>query len=174
MQNLDISTMLPYLYEQITFEMFMKFIILYFLVIWIAVVVWVIKDITNRTGNVFFQICSILIVLIGTPLGVFIYLLIRPGKTLFEKYYEEIEDNLDTFAAIIDEKTQDLDESSHCFSCDAPISQDFKFCTHCKTDLKCKCKDCKKSIYIGWKICPYCGDKNKKYKQMIKEKTKAK
>ncbi len=35
------------------------------------------------------QIFCILLVLFLTPLGIFIYLLIRPQKTLFEKIFEE-------------------------------------------------------------------------------------
>ncbi len=35
------------------------------------------------------QIFCIILVLFLTPLGIFIYLLIRPQKTLFEKIFEE-------------------------------------------------------------------------------------
>ncbi len=51
--------------------------------------VWVAKDINNRTRSFVLQIFCILIVLFLTPLGIFIYLLIRPQKTLFEKIFEE-------------------------------------------------------------------------------------
>ena len=58
---------------------------------------------------------------------------------MFEKYYEEIEDNLNVFSEMIEEKTKDLEETSHCFKCDSPVSPDFKFCTKCKVGLKAKC-----------------------------------
>lgn len=51
--------------------------------------VWVAKDINNRTRSIVLQVFCILIVLFLTPLGIFIYLLIRPQKTLFEKIFEE-------------------------------------------------------------------------------------
>ncbi len=51
--------------------------------------VWVAKDINNRTRSIILQVFCILIVLFLTPLGIFIYLLIRPQKTLFEKIFEE-------------------------------------------------------------------------------------
>jgi hypothetical protein len=56
------------IWEIITFEFAFKFFIIYFFVIWIALVVWVIKDISIRTNNLFFQIISILIILFLTPL----------------------------------------------------------------------------------------------------------
>jgi len=62
---------------------------LYVFVVWFCIVVWVAKDISNRTRSIWLQIVSILIVLFLTPLGIFIYLLIRPQKTLFEKIFEE-------------------------------------------------------------------------------------
>jgi hypothetical protein len=94
------------IYNMITFDTFIKFAILYFFIIWISILLWVIKDISNRTDNVFLQIISILIILIFSPFWIFIYLLIRPSKTLFEKYYNEIEENLDIFHQIIDDRIQ--------------------------------------------------------------------
>jgi len=153
------------LWENVTFEMFIKFMVVYFFIIWIAILVWVIKDINNRTSSIILQVISILIILVLTPFGVFIYLLIRPGKTLFEKYYEEIEDNLDMISEFVEDKTKDLEWRHHCFHCETPISQDFKFCPNCKVNLRIECGGCKKEIIEGWKICPYCGVKNKKQKK---------
>ncbi len=63
-------------------------VIVYFFVVWFCLVVWVVRDITNRTHSLIFQVFSILIVLLLTPLGIFIYLLLRPQKTLFEQVFE--------------------------------------------------------------------------------------
>ncbi len=167
--ELDFWEYTKILWEVITFEIFIKFMIVYFFIIWIAILVWVIKDINNRTSSILLQIVSILIVLLLTPFGVFIYLLIRPGKTLFEKYYEEIEENLDMISEFVEDKTKDLEGRHHCLQCETPISQDFKFCPNCKVNLKIECRSCKKEIIDGWKICPYCGEKQKK-KQKKSEK----
>jgi F0F1-type ATP synthase membrane subunit b/b' len=64
------------------------------------------KDISNRTNNILLQVLSVLIILFITPFWIFIYLLIRPSNTLFEKYYQEIEENLDIFHKIIEEKIE--------------------------------------------------------------------
>ena len=98
------------LLNYVTIENTIKFFVLYFFVIWIAILVWVYKDITNRTDSIIYQIISILIILIFTPLfGLFIYLIIRPGKTLFEKYYEEVEYNLESLTKDIEERLKNCE-----------------------------------------------------------------
>lgn len=63
----------------------------YIAFLWIAVILWVTKDITNRTSNIYFQIVSICIVIFLTPIfGLLIYLLLRPTRTLIEQDYEEM------------------------------------------------------------------------------------
>jgi ABC-type nickel/cobalt efflux system permease component RcnA len=79
----------PELLQMINPNVVLRSIIVYIFVVWFCIVVWVVRDITNRTKSITFQILSIVLVLLLTPLGIFIYLLIRPQKTLFEKVFEE-------------------------------------------------------------------------------------
>lgn len=79
----------PELLQMVNPNVVLRGIIVYLFVVWFCIVVWVVRDITNRTRSVTFQVLSILLVLGLTPLGIFIYLLIRPQKTLFEKVFEE-------------------------------------------------------------------------------------
>lgn len=109
---MEINNALNYVWDHITFEFALNFFIIYFFVIWIALIVWVIKDISIRTTNIYFQIISVFIILFLTPLWVFIYLLIRPGKTLYDRYYDEIEDNLDIFHDIVEERKKLLEEKN--------------------------------------------------------------
>ena len=162
---MDYNKSIIFIWENITFEMFIKFVIIYFFIIWISLIVWVIKDIWIRTNNVLLQIISILIILILTPLWLFIYLIIRPWKTLYEKCYDEVDENLDIVSKIVEDKTKNEEENTNCISCDYPILHDFKFCPNCKIELKKHCKSCDKIIFTWWNICPYCWEKN-----IIKEK----
>ena len=104
----DLSPYIQSIYDNITFETSIKFMIVYFFIVRIALLIWVIKDIVNRSDSIILQTLSILIILVGTPLGIFIYLLIRPSTTLFEKYNNEIEENLDVMEGMIEEKNNDL------------------------------------------------------------------
>ena len=103
-KNIDFNSLLNYFWDFVTFEMFLKFLLLYFLIVWIAMIAWVLKDITNRTNSIILQIFSVLIIICLTPFGIFIYLLIRPSRTLFEKFYDYIEENLDIIVDFIDER----------------------------------------------------------------------
>ena len=142
-----------------------KLILGYFFIIWAAFIIWVIKDITNRTSNIFVQTLSIFIILFFTPIfGLPVYLLIRPRISLFEQYYEEGE---------VEEETVDnLEEFYHCPGCNHRVSRDFKFCPKCSFELTVSCPSCKKQIHTDWTLCPYCGEKEivpKKAKEPMKE-----
>ena len=154
--------------SNITLDGIIKFAILYFFIIWWAFIIWVVKDITNRTTNILVQVLSILIVILFTPIfWLPIYLLIRPRTTIFEKYYEE-ETQL--------ESEEDDEEIPHpnplpevegkemlkCPHCEKQIENDFQFCPYCKEKLTKKCEKCNKDIKIYWSNCPYCGEKEKK------------
>lgn len=157
---------LTYLWESITIESVIKFCILYFFIVWIAIIIWVIKDIANRTHNIFIQILSILIVLLFTPFGIFLYLLIRPSSTLFERYYQEVEENLDILSRMIEQKTeyQVTNGTSDCPSCGYEVERDFIICPNCKFELKHTCHSCEKEIRENWKVCPFCSTKQPKKK----------
>ena len=70
-------------------DMIVRTIVVYFFIVWFCIVVWVVRDITNRTRSIVFQVLSIILVLFLTPLGIFLYLLLRPQKTLFEQVFED-------------------------------------------------------------------------------------
>jgi len=159
--NIDYDLIINYIWENVTFELFLKFVLVYFFIIWVALIVWVIKDISNRTQSLILQLFAVLIIVLLSPLWIVIYLIIRPWKTLLEKYYEEIDQNLDTVEEVIEDKNCKEEESIHCPKCDYPISHDFSFCPNCNLKLKTECKECSKIINTFWKNCPYCWTENK-------------
>ena len=158
--RVDYALITEKLLDTVTFEVFIKFFVVYFFIIWISIIIWVIKDINNRTTSVLLQIISIMIILFLTPFSIFLYLLIRPSKTLFEKQHEEVDYNINTVSTIVEERTDKIEESSCCFKCNKPVATDFKFCPNCRIKLKIDCKWCKKLIYAWWDICPYCWNEN--------------
>jgi len=164
--NFENIPFLTFIWENITIESVLKFAVAYFFIIWIAIIIWVIKDVSNRTNNIFLQIISLLIVIFLTPFWVFLYLLIRPGRTIFEKYYEDVEENLNILSRIIEqrEEQQKENELTDCPNCNYEIQKDFIICPNCKKSLKSQCIECKKEIHDNWKVCPYCTTKQKRKK----------
>lgn len=70
-------------------------VLVYVGILWIALILWVTKDITNRTNNMGFQILSISMLIFLTPIfGLPLYILVRPSRTLMERYFEEVEQDM--------------------------------------------------------------------------------
>lgn len=162
--HFDYIKFLSNIFSLLTFDSFLKLIAIYFFIVWIAIIIWVIKDIINRTNNILLQIFSILTVLFWTPLWIVIYLLIRPSKTLFEKYYEEstIEDYEEYWHIL------EAHEKISCPNCSYSIKKDYKYCPNCRTCLKKMCFSCEKELKPEWTICPYCWkDQEKKVDSIL-------
>lgn len=146
------------LWDGVTIEFILKFLVAYFFLVWIALIIWVARDISIRTTSRIYQLFCILLMLFGTPLAIFIYLLLRPRKNLIERYYEEVEGNLDILHHIVEGHIQDLlpDTGLRCPKCERKVEEDYIVCPSCETQLKTKCEKCHQSIRVGWKVCPYC------------------
>ena len=135
-------------------------VILYLGLFWLALIIWVTKDVINRSNNIVFQTMAILLNTFLPLFGLVLYLLIRPSKTLLEKYYEELE-----LRALSGEK--------NCPQCSAVIGHDFSYCPECGELVKSQCLSCKKHSLTVYTICPYCGkDKSEEVKEKNTEATK--
>lgn len=63
----------------------------YLVLLWVSLIIWTTKDIISRSNNVVYQLISILLVVVLNIFGLFIYLGLRPSKTLIEKFFEDLE-----------------------------------------------------------------------------------
>lgn len=68
--------------------------IAYLGLLWLSIIIWVTRDSIHRSHSLLFQTFAILINILIPILGVLLYLIIRPGQTLFERYYQEMEKRL--------------------------------------------------------------------------------
>lgn len=171
--NYDYVEMLTKMFSNLSLDIVLKVIIVYFFVLRIAIIIWVTKDIINRTNNIFFQLIAIFIVLFWTPFSVAIYFLIRPSNTLFEKYYEEDFD--DSFQEELNqEKQQEIWVTKvTCPECSYIIKSDYKFCPNCRIKLKNDCIGCWKELKTDWSICPYCWkDQHQKVENILSKTVK--
>ncbi|PIS32326.1 hypothetical protein COT40_00610 [Candidatus Peregrinibacteria bacterium CG08_land_8_20_14_0_20_41_10] len=135
--------------------------VFYVIILWLAIVVWTVKDAASRSGNVFFQVVSIILVILLTPLlGLPIYFIIRPARTLGERSYLEAEDALAS-------ETEKLKQENFCPVCREPLKEDYLYCPNCQTQVRKHCLHCRRLYLRKLQICPYCG-KNNKEKRMAK------
>ena len=77
-----------------SFQTVQLIVIAYIGLLWLSIIIWVTRDAINRSDSLIFQVVSILLNIAFPVLGTLLYLIIRPGKTTTERYYEELEHRL--------------------------------------------------------------------------------
>jgi len=117
---------------------------------WMSLVIWTFRDMRLRSRDIFAQLLASLVVLIFGPLGLLIYLILRPQETLAEAYARTLEEE-----ALL----QDIaEEKPVCPECKHRIEPDFILCPVCHTELRKACPHCGRLSLLRWDICPYCGE----------------
>jgi hypothetical protein len=81
-------------------------VLIYLGVLWFALVAWVARDVVSRSRSLLFQTLMILMNMALPIFGLFVYLLLRPSKTLMAKYYDEVEMRLLKEAALASESDE--------------------------------------------------------------------
>lgn len=115
---------------------------------WVSLVIWTFRDARSRSRDPFAHMLAALMVAVFGPLGMFIYLILRPHETLAEAYERSLEEE-----ALL----QDIEEQLVCPGCKQTVQDDFQFCPSCHTRLKKTCPSCGALMRLRWNICPYCG-----------------
>lgn len=146
-------------------DLLVKGVLIYLAALWFAVVVWVARDIVNRSNNVLFQVSMILMNIALPVFGLILYLILRPSRTLLDKYYDELEYGFLSEHALMDE---------NCTRCDQHLSADFLYCPSCSEQVKQKCRSCKNVFASNYVVCPYCGRKDRDEKASLKTSSKKK
>ena len=116
--------------------------------LWVSLIIWTFRDARARSRDPFAQLLAALMVAIFGPLGMFIYLILRPHETLAEAYERSLEEE-----ALL----QDIEERLVCPGCKQTVQDDFQLCPSCHTRLKKVCPSCGELLRLRWNICPYCG-----------------
>ena len=120
----------------------------YLLVMWVAALVWVYRDIEARTRDPFTQAISVLMVLVFNLPGLLLYLILRPKDTLADVYDRQLE---------AEALMHELQEAPACPTCRRKIEAEFVACPYCRTALREPCEACSRALAFGWVLCPYCG-----------------
>lgn len=130
------------------FEMsdWIQLVIVYILFLWIACVIWVIRDSSARGSSIFFQIFYVVTILFLTPLlGLPVYFLLRPSSQFYMDDYEIADSN-----------------ELLCSGCQHVIDSHYSYCPYCSIQLMKKCQSCDMDIRTDWSLCPYCWKKQEK------------
>jgi RNA polymerase subunit RPABC4/transcription elongation factor Spt4 len=118
-----------------------------FLVFWVGLVWWVSQDVLTRTTDKIIVSVAVALTAILGPVGVLIYLVVRPRQTLKERIGEVMEQEMLLQASAI----------TICPTCEHLAQEDFLACPHCGTILKKACVNCGKLLAMDWDHCAFCG-----------------
>ena len=116
--------------------------------LWLSVVFWVFRDVRARTQDHLVRILAALVAAVLGPLGLIIYVILRPPQTLDEAYQRTLEEE-----ALLTE----IEERPVCPGCGARVRADWQLCPTCHTRLRKACNHCGRLMELPWQICPFCG-----------------
>ena len=123
-----------------------EYIVWIIAICWVLAIIRVVKDISARTSNFGFQILSIIIIVLFTPIiWLPLYLAIRPINYKYDKFPRR-----ESLAI----------QSTWCQNCELLNPVNYNNCVNCGTNLKNKCKECKFKFSKNYDYCPECGAPN--------------
>ncbi len=122
------------------------------LLLWLSIIVWVYRDIRERTRDLAMQVLAVFVVLMFFPgfniPGLALYLMLRPRETLEEAYARSLEEE-----ALL----REIGDEGVCPSCRRFVERGWRVCPFCQTQLKDSCAECAQLLSFAWLACPYCG-----------------
>src|SRR5436309_8506846 len=121
------------------------------LLLWLSIIVWVYRDIRERTRDLGLQVLAVFITMMFFPgfniPGLALYLMLRPRETLEEAYSRSLEEE-----ALL----REIGDEGLCPSCRRFTERGWRICPFCQTQLKDICGECEQLLSFNWVVCPYC------------------
>jgi RNA polymerase subunit RPABC4/transcription elongation factor Spt4 len=126
------------------------------LLLWLSIIVWVYRDIRERTRDLGLQVLAVFVVMMFFPgfniPGLALYLMLRPRETLEEAYARSLEEE-----ALL----REIGDEGICPSCRRFTEKNWRTCPYCQTLLKDICSQCSELLSFQWVACPFCGTQRK-------------
>ena len=123
-------------------------LILGFVVVWLALIVYTYLDAKRRISDPFLVGCATLASFFPY-IGTAVYAIVRPPEFLEDAHERELE------IKAAELRVRQLTELS-CPNCEYPVEKNFLRCPNCQRRLKDPCPNCRKPVDPRWTLCPYC------------------
>ena len=121
------------------------------LLLWLSIIVWVYRDIRERTRDLGLQVLAVFVVMMFFPgfniPGLALYLMMRPRESLEEAYSRSLEEE-----ALL----REIGDEGLCPSCRRFVERTWRVCPFCQTQLKDICSECEQLLSFNWVVCPHC------------------
>jgi len=128
------------------------------LLLWLSIIVWVYRDIRDRTHDLGLQVLAVFVVMMFFPgfnvPGLALYMMLRPRETLEETYARSLEEE-----ALL----REIGDEGMCPSCRRFVERAWRICPFCATQLKDVCAKCEQLLSFNWVTCPFCATTRRGY-----------
>jgi Double zinc ribbon len=123
-------------------------LVLTFVVVWLALIVYTYLDARRRIRDPFLIACAT-IASFFPYVGTMVYAIVRPPEFLEDAHERELE------IRAAELRVRQLTEAS-CPRCGYPAERSYLRCPQCQRRLKDPCRSCGKPVDPRWSLCPYC------------------
>jgi RNA polymerase subunit RPABC4/transcription elongation factor Spt4 len=125
--------------------------IVWLLLLWLSVIVWIYRDVRERTRDLGLQVLAVFVGIMFFPAfnipGLALYLMLRPRESLEDAYARSLEEE-----ALL----REIGDEGMCLSCRRFVEKGWRICPYCATQLKDVCVKCEQLLSFNWIACPYC------------------
>jgi hypothetical protein len=151
-QIADFNEALNGFIESDVFQLGIRIILAYIILIWLASAFWAYRDMRLRSASAFAPYVAAAAIIVFTPIfflfGLLIYRIVRPKETI-----AEVNERMLAEEAILAE----IASHSQCANCSRPVHEDWIICPTCRNRLRRVCPNCEHLIELDWTLCAWCG-----------------
>lgn len=140
----------PALLESAAGTLMVVVVVLFLAFFWIALAFWAVRDARRRSESPLLAVFAAAVNVLPY-LGLLLYLVLRPPRTLDEERALLLEEQ-----ALTEGPAEVV--SRPCPTCGREIELDFVICPYCRTQFARRCRGCQRWLRLGWRVCPYCAD----------------
>ena len=134
------------------FQLGLRVLVAYFVLIWLASAFWAYRDMRLRSASAFTPYVAAAAIIVFTPIfflfGLLLYRIVRPKETI-----AEVNERMLAEEAILAE----IASHSQCANCSRPVHEDWIICPACRNRLRRVCPNCEHLIELDWTLCAWCG-----------------
>ncbi|MFV2062292.1 MAG: zinc ribbon domain-containing protein [Chloroflexota bacterium] len=148
----ELDSTLSGFFESDVFQIGLRVIVVYFVLIWLASAYWAYRDMRLRTASAVAPYIAAGAIIIFTPVfflfGLLLYRIVRPKETIAEVSERALAEE-----AIMSE----VATHAQCANCSRPVHEDWIICPTCRNRLRRVCPNCEHLIELDWTLCAWCG-----------------
>jgi RNA polymerase subunit RPABC4/transcription elongation factor Spt4 len=148
----ELETSLTGFVESQVFQIGVRVLVIYIVLIWLASAFWAYRDMRLRSASAITPYIAAATIIVFTPIfflfGILVYRIVRPKETIAE---------VNERALAEEAMLAEVASHSHCANCSRPVHEDWIICPSCRNRLRRVCPNCEHLIELDWTLCAWCG-----------------